>query len=75
MVFAVIGGISAYHKNRVPVLHQLSKVYISFFRGVPTLVQLFLIYYYASALSRDEQDDGVNCGDYRVKPEKCRLPG
>ncbi|MCB5336558.1 putative amino-acid permease protein YxeN [Bacillus amyloliquefaciens] len=37
--------ISAYHKNRIPVLHQLSKVYISFFRGVPTLVQLFLIYY------------------------------
>ncbi|WP_460267461.1 amino acid ABC transporter permease, partial [Clostridium tertium] len=25
--------------------HQLSKLYISFFRGVPTLVQLFLIYY------------------------------
>lgn len=47
MVFAVIGGLilALITKNRIPVLHQLSKVYISFFRGVPTLVQLFLIYY------------------------------
>jgi len=30
---------------RVPVLYPLSKVYVSFFRGTPLLVQLFLLYY------------------------------
>jgi len=30
---------------RVPILDQLSQVYISFFRGTPLLVQLFLLYY------------------------------
>lgn len=30
---------------RVPVLDQLSQLYISFFRGTPLLVQLFLLYY------------------------------
>ena len=30
---------------RVPVLDQLSQIYISFFRGTPLLVQLFLLYY------------------------------
>ncbi|MGO2509311.1 MAG: amino acid ABC transporter permease [Vibrio hibernica] len=30
---------------RVPVLNQLSQLYISFFRGTPLLVQLFLLYY------------------------------
>ncbi|MBB1491466.1 MULTISPECIES: amino acid ABC transporter permease [unclassified Paracoccus (in: a-proteobacteria)] len=30
---------------RVPVLHQVSGVFISFFRGTPLLVQLFLFYY------------------------------
>ncbi|WP_120513845.1 amino acid ABC transporter permease [Photobacterium salinisoli] len=30
---------------RLPVLDQLSQVYISFFRGTPLLVQLFLLYY------------------------------
>ncbi|MEE5180252.1 amino acid ABC transporter permease [Bacillus subtilis] len=47
MIFAIIGGLilALITKNKVPVLHQLSKLYISFFRGVPTLVQLFLIYY------------------------------
>lgn len=30
---------------RVPVLDQLAQLYISLFRGIPTLVQLFLIYY------------------------------
>lgn len=29
----------------VPVLEQLSKVYVSFFRGTPVLIQLFLFYY------------------------------
>ncbi|MBP3045491.1 amino acid ABC transporter permease [Bacillus subtilis subsp. subtilis] len=47
MIFAIIGGLilALITKNKIPVLHQLSKLYISFFRGVPTLVQLFLIYY------------------------------
>ncbi|MEC0531367.1 amino acid ABC transporter permease [Bacillus spizizenii] len=47
MVFAIIGGLilALITKNKISVLHQLSKLYISFFRGVPTLVQLFLIYY------------------------------
>lgn len=30
---------------RVPVMDQLSQLYISFFRGTPLLVQLFLLYY------------------------------
>ncbi len=47
MIFAIIGGLilALITKNKIPVLHQLSKLFISFFRGVPTLVQLFLIYY------------------------------
>lgn len=47
MIFAIIGGLilALITKNKIPVLHQLSKLYISFLRGVPTLVQLFLIYY------------------------------
>lgn len=31
--------------TKVPVLNQLAAAYISLFRGMPTLVQLFLIYY------------------------------
>ncbi|GAL12760.1 amino acid ABC transporter permease protein [Vibrio astriarenae] len=30
---------------KIPVLNQLSQLYISFFRGTPLLVQLFLLYY------------------------------
>ncbi|WP_261857609.1 amino acid ABC transporter permease [Photobacterium sanguinicancri] len=30
---------------RIPVLNQLAQLYISFFRGTPLLVQLFLLYY------------------------------
>ena len=30
---------------RVPIFNQLSQLYISFFRGTPLLVQLFLLYY------------------------------
>lgn len=30
---------------RVPVLNQISQIYISFFRGTPLLVQLFILYY------------------------------
>ncbi|MBM7598927.1 putative amino-acid transport system permease protein [Virgibacillus halotolerans] len=47
MIIAIIvGGILAVILvNRVPVILQLAKVYISFFRGTPALVQLLLIYF------------------------------
>lgn len=47
MVFAIIIGVvfALITKNRIPVLYQFAKLYISFFRAVPTLVQLFLIYF------------------------------
>jgi putative amino-acid transport system permease protein len=47
MVFAVIVGllIALLTKKDIPVVKQLAKLYLSFFRGTPTLVQLFLIYY------------------------------
>lgn len=47
MVIAIVGGgiLAFIMRNKVPVLHQFATLYISFFRGVPTLVQLFLIYY------------------------------
>jgi L-cystine transport system permease protein len=31
--------------RKIPVLHQLSLIYISFIRGTPILVQLFIVYY------------------------------
>ena len=31
--------------KKIPVLHQLAGVYISFFRGTPILIQIFLVYY------------------------------
>jgi putative amino-acid transport system permease protein len=47
MIFAVIIGvvIALIMRNDIPVIKQLAKLYLSFFRGTPTLVQLFLIYY------------------------------
>ncbi|MCG7409257.1 amino acid ABC transporter permease [Paenibacillus sp. ACRRX] len=30
---------------RIPILQQLSQIYVSFFRGTPILIQLFLFYY------------------------------
>jgi len=47
MVFAIIGGLilAVISRSNIPVLKQLAAVYISFFRAIPTLVQLFLIYY------------------------------
>lgn len=30
---------------RIPLLQRLSRIYVSFFRGTPLLIQLFLIYY------------------------------
>ncbi|MFS0662255.1 amino acid ABC transporter permease [Niallia alba] len=47
MIFAIIGGLilAVISRSNIPVLKQLAAVYISFFRAIPTLVQLFLIYY------------------------------
>ncbi len=42
----LLGGITAFVRlRRVPVLLQLSNVILSFLRGTPALIQLFLIYY------------------------------
>ncbi|GLT13297.1 ABC transporter permease [Vibrio algivorus] len=47
MLFALILSvvIANIRVFKVPVLNQLSQLYISFFRGTPLLVQLFLLYY------------------------------
>ncbi|WP_105902967.1 amino acid ABC transporter permease [Vibrio gangliei] len=47
MIFALILAIVIANIRvfKVPVLDQLSQLYISFFRGTPLLVQLFLLYY------------------------------
>ena len=47
MVIAIIIGIalSLILVNKVPVLLPIAKLYISFFRGTPVLVQLLLIYF------------------------------
>ncbi|MDO6500595.1 amino acid ABC transporter permease [Photobacterium sanguinicancri] len=42
IIAVVIALIRVY---RIPVLNQLAQLYISFFRGTPLLVQLFLLYY------------------------------
>jgi L-cystine transport system permease protein len=38
--------------NKIPVLNQVAVVYVSFIRGTPTLVQLFLVYYALPELLR-----------------------
>lgn len=47
MIFSIIGGLilALIIRSNIPVLKQLATIYISFFRAIPTLVQLFLIYY------------------------------
>ncbi|WP_420489019.1 amino acid ABC transporter permease [Neobacillus vireti] len=47
MIFSIIGGLilALIVRSNIPVLKQLATIYISFFRAIPTLVQLFLIYY------------------------------
>ncbi|CAG7652106.1 amino acid ABC transporter permease [Paenibacillus allorhizosphaerae] len=47
MIIAIVIGllIALLTKNEIPVVKQLGQLYLSFFRGTPTLVQLFLIYY------------------------------
>jgi len=46
LVGIIVGFIVALPRlYRIPVLNSFSKVYISFFRGTPVLIQLFLFYY------------------------------
>ncbi|RDW18112.1 ABC transporter permease [Oceanobacillus arenosus] len=47
MIIAVIAGLvlALILRSDIPVLKQLATIYVSFFRAIPTLVQLFLIYY------------------------------
>ncbi|MFP3344661.1 ABC transporter permease subunit, partial [Halomonas sp. SIMBA_159] len=47
LVFALVISVTLalVRVYRLPVLDQLSQIYISFFRGTPLLVQLFLLYY------------------------------
>lgn len=47
MVIAIVAGmvLALILRSNIPVLKQLSILYVSFFRAIPTLVQLFLIYY------------------------------
>lgn len=47
MFFSILIGLALaiVRFNKTPVLNQLASVYISFFRGVPSLVMLFLIYF------------------------------
>ncbi|RTE10153.1 amino acid ABC transporter permease [Paenibacillus whitsoniae] len=47
MVLGVVVGflIAVPRLYQVPLLQRLSQIYVSFFRGTPILIQLFLIYY------------------------------
>ena len=38
-------GIALVKQFQIPVLKQMVAVYVSFFRSIPTIVELFLIYY------------------------------
>ena len=38
-------GIALIKQFQIPVLKQIVTVYVSFFRSIPTIVELFLIYY------------------------------
>lgn len=46
-VFGVMLGIiiAMIHMKKVPVLYPIAKIYVSFMRGTPMLVQLMIIYY------------------------------
>lgn len=47
LILSIIGGliIALILHAKIPVLKEIAIVYISFFRSIPSLVQLFLIYY------------------------------
>ena len=54
IVFGLLLGIltAVFQARRVPVLYQIGKVYISFIRGTPMIVQLFLFFFLLPALFR-----------------------
>ena len=47
LILSIIGGliIALILRAKIPVLKEIAIVHISFFRSIPSLVQLFLIYY------------------------------
>ncbi|TFV15025.1 amino acid ABC transporter permease [Mammaliicoccus lentus] len=47
LILSIIGGliIALILRAKIPILKEIAIVYISFFRSIPSLVQLFLIYY------------------------------
>ncbi|XNN69044.1 amino acid ABC transporter permease [Bacillus pumilus] len=46
LIGSFLGFILAYFRiERIPVLHQLSAIYVSFIRGTPILVQMFIVFY------------------------------
>ncbi|WP_416655409.1 amino acid ABC transporter permease [Bacillus amyloliquefaciens] len=48
----LLGLLLALHRiYRIPVLNPLAKLYISFFRGTPIMVQLFIVFYGIPALT------------------------
>lgn len=49
IVISLIVNIVDYY--RIPILHPISRFYVSFFRGTPLLPQLFLIYFGLPAIS------------------------
>lgn len=49
LIIGIIVGIISYQK--IPVLHQIAKVYVSIFRSTPAIAQIFLFYYGIGAIS------------------------
>lgn len=46
LIGSFLGFILAYFRiERIPILHQLSAIYVSFIRGTPILVQMFIVFY------------------------------
>ncbi len=47
MIIAVLLGVilAVIRMYKVKIFHRISEIYISFFRGTPILIQLFLFYY------------------------------
>lgn len=59
---------------RIPVLNQFAKLYISFFRGTPIMVQLFIVFYGIPALTAlagiDTSKMHFVCGHRHVRAEQ-----
>ena len=76
---AVIGwllglGIALIRKNKVPVLSQIFAVYVSFLRGVPMIILLYISYYalpniiysYGVSIGREINVDAVPAVAYAI---------